>query len=381
MPPSSPNTIFNSSARPPRTLQWSIGLQREIRRDFVVEATYVGNRGVWWSAEGLDQYQCNCLSDQTLAHYGISRNNPASLALLTDLISSPQAIQAGFGPAYPGMPPNDTVAQQIRPVPQWASGGPSSFLGPPMGKTWYDGLQTKATKRFSHGLSGQASFVWSKATDIGAGSEAPIFLTYNPVIQDIFNYGNNKQLNQLSPPLALVISGNYTTPKTPGDSLGAHVRFPGGARLAARLAAALPERRSDSDRVIRQSAREPIATAGWFQRSSVRRGQPCSRCESAVAVNPNCGCFNPQTAIVLNTAAWSDPGSGQWGSFRSVLQQLPLAKAAGGVDEFRPELPDGQGRQIQLFKSAPNSRTSSTACSCRLPQSALLPRPLPLLVA
>ena len=30
----------------------------------------------------------------------------------------------------------------------------------------------------------QSSFVWSKATDLGAGSEAPIFLTYNPVIQD-----------------------------------------------------------------------------------------------------------------------------------------------------------------------------------------------------
>ncbi len=67
LPPSSPNTIFSPSARPPRTLQWSIGLQREIQKDIVVEATYVGNRGVWWSAEGLDQYQCNCLTPQILA--------------------------------------------------------------------------------------------------------------------------------------------------------------------------------------------------------------------------------------------------------------------------------------------------------------------------
>ena len=68
-----------------------------------------------------------------------------------------------------------------------------------MGKTWYDALQTKITKRFSHGLSAQASFVWSKATDLGAGSEAPIFLSYNPVISDIFNYAEQKQLNQLVP--------------------------------------------------------------------------------------------------------------------------------------------------------------------------------------
>ena len=65
LPPSSPNTIFNSSARPPRTLQWSVGCTARNAKRLVVEATYVGNRGVWWSAEGLDPYQCNCLTDQT----------------------------------------------------------------------------------------------------------------------------------------------------------------------------------------------------------------------------------------------------------------------------------------------------------------------------
>ena len=30
--------------------------------------------------------------------------------------------------------------------------------------------------------------------------------------------------------------------------------------------------------------------------------------------DPNCGCFNPQTQAVLNPAAWSDPGQGQWGT-------------------------------------------------------------------
>jgi hypothetical protein len=30
-------------------------------------------------------------------------------------------------------------------------------------------------------------------------------------------------------------------------------------------------------------------------------------------VNPNCGCFNPQTTLVLNTAAWNNPATGQWG--------------------------------------------------------------------
>jgi hypothetical protein len=375
LPPSSPNTIFNSSARPPRTLQWSIGLQRELRRDFVVEATYVGNHGVWWSAEGLDQYQCNCLSDQTLAHYGMSRNNPASLALLTDLISSPQAIQAGFGPAYPGMPPNDTVAQQIRPVPQWASGGPSSFLGPPMGRTWYDGLQTKATKRFTHGLSGQASFVWSKATDIGAGSEAPIFLTYNPVIQDIFNYGSNKQLNQLSPPLALVISGNYTTPKTPGDSLGAHVvsQVVRDWQLGWLL-------RYQSGSLI-QSAASANQLENQLLRQGGFNGAPSDNDNKVpgvnpLLVNPNCGCFNPQTAIVLNTAAWSDPGSGQWGAsapfYNNYRWQRQPAESMSFGRNFRMGKEGRYNLQVRaefqnifnrLFLSAPAVGSTTTAAA------------------
>jgi hypothetical protein len=75
-------------------------------------------------------YQCNCLTPQILAHYGLSLNNAAGLALLPAQVGSQQTIAAGFGLAYPGMPLTNTVAQQIRPVPQWASGGPSSFLGP-----------------------------------------------------------------------------------------------------------------------------------------------------------------------------------------------------------------------------------------------------------
>jgi hypothetical protein len=199
-------------------------------------------------------------------------------------------------------------------VPQWATGGPTSFLGPPMGKTWYDSLQTKATKRFSHGLAAQASFVWSKGEDLGAGSEAPIFLSYNPVISDIFNPGINKQLNQLVYPEALVISGTYSTPKLPSaDSggmkvlsqvvrdwqLGWLLRYQNGALI---------ETPSSSNQLINEVLRQ-----GGFN------GNPVNPDNRVAGVNPflhnpNCGCFNPQTEPILNTAAWTDPGPGQWGT-------------------------------------------------------------------
>jgi Carboxypeptidase regulatory-like domain/TonB dependent receptor len=339
LPPSSPNTIFSPSARPPRTLQWSVGIQRELQKDIVVEATYVGNRGVWWSAEGLDQYQCNCLTPAILSHYGLSLNNPASLALLTSQLNSPAAVAAGFGPPYPGFPLTDTVAQAIRPVPQWASGGPTSFLGPPMGKTWYDALQTKVTKRFSHGLSAQASFVWSHASDIGAGSEAPIFLSYNPVVSDIFNYGLNKQLNQLVYPEALVISGSYTTPKLAsadsggmkvlsqvvrGWQLGWLFRYQNGSLI---------ETPSSSNQLINTLLRQ-----GGFNGTPVNPDNAVPGV-NPLLFNPNCGCFNPQTQTVLNPAAWSNPGPGQWGAsapfYNNVRWQRQPAESMSFGRNFR----------------------------------------------
>lgn len=372
LPPSSPNTIFNPSARPPRTLQWSAGVQRELLKDLVLDVSYVANRGVWWSAQGLDTYQCNCLNDQILARYGLSRNNQADLDLLTSLISSPQAIARGFTPAYPGMPPNQTVNQQIRPVPQWASGGPSSFLGPPSGKTWYDSLQTKVTKRFSHGLSGQASFVWAHATDLGAGSEAPIFLSYNPVISDVFNPGLAKQLNQLVPPVSLVVSGSYTTPRTPGASMGARVvsqiardwqlgvllRYQNGALISAP---------SSSNQLINQLLRQ-----GGFNGTPMN---PDNRVAGVnpLAVDPNCGCFNPQTTLVLNPKAWSEPASGQWGTAAPFTNGYRWQRQPAESMSFARNFPFGKERRFnaqfraefqnifnRLFLSAPATGNQGT---------------------
>ena len=44
---------IRTRARPARQYQWSIGFQREIFKNLVVEASYVANRGVWWQAPAL----------------------------------------------------------------------------------------------------------------------------------------------------------------------------------------------------------------------------------------------------------------------------------------------------------------------------------------
>ena len=226
--------------------------------------------------------------------------------MLTSQIGSALAIQRGFYPAYPGMPSSQLVAQQLRPYPQFTTVG--ATLGPFIGKSWYDALQTKVTKRFSHGLQVQGSFVYSKATDIGLGSEAGNISTLagEAVIGDYFNYGTNKQLNQLTRPLATVISGSYTTPKFGADSRGMKV-----------LSQAVRDWQLGF--LLRYQSGALVEAPASQNQLNLQLQRTFPTLENYVpgvnplAVDPNCHCFNPQTTQVLNPNAWTDAPGGTWG--------------------------------------------------------------------
>ncbi|MEP6963742.1 MAG: TonB-dependent receptor, partial [Acidobacteriota bacterium] len=64
-----PVVVDQNGGRPSRQMQWSAGLQREIFRDLVVDASYVGNRGVWWQSTDLVDY--NAMSIPRLQSFGL----------------------------------------------------------------------------------------------------------------------------------------------------------------------------------------------------------------------------------------------------------------------------------------------------------------------
>ena len=67
IPPSSPFvSIAPNTGRLPRTFQWSLGFQREITKNLVVDAAYVGNRGAWWVSPLLSSLNYNALTPQQL---------------------------------------------------------------------------------------------------------------------------------------------------------------------------------------------------------------------------------------------------------------------------------------------------------------------------
>jgi len=275
-----------NGGRPPRVNQWSIGLERQLSKDLMIEASYVGNRGAWFEADGLVEF--NSLTPQRLAAYGLDINNAADRTLLTSRLDSPLAISRGFSKLpYAGYSTANTVAQSIRPYPQFT--GLSLRLAP-LGDTWYDSLQMKLTKRFSHGLELTSAFTFAKELS-----------TLGPT-NDVFNRPNQKGLDGASQPFAFVTNFNYSTPglgrsrwlraATGGWTFGGILRYASGALLpvpgSQNALSSLIFRNTRMNRVPDQ----PLYTADLNCRS----------------------CYDPQKDFVLNPKAWSDPAAGQWGS-------------------------------------------------------------------
>ena len=324
--PSTPAIFFDPHNRPGRTVTWSIGVQREVMKNLVAEISYVGNRGAYFPAPNQDQIAQNTVTPALLqSQFGIDYNNASDRALLTDQITNP-AVQARFPKlaivnvngtptvpsVYPGFPATQPLIQALREAPQWGALGP--WLGPPLGKTWYDSMQVKVTKRYSHGLQAAGNFTWAKGQVLGSASDSTYFLTGQAVTTDIYNYADNKQLNQYVRPLAMTITFTYTTPKFEATGfgmkalslvardwqIGSVLRYQSGALIGDPASLNL---------LTTQLARGATAFGTGGQNFQNLTGQPLFTIK-----DPNCNCFNPQTAQVLNPAAWTDAPGGTWGT-------------------------------------------------------------------
>ncbi len=217
--------------RPPRTNQYSVGVQREITRNFTMEAAYVANRVVWLgSGTGVSGGPAGPLgnlsriSPQMYAAYGLypypgtgpcatgggvclssTYNNNNDRNLLSQSISSAAVIQneAAHGITnllpYSGFPASTALTGILYPFPQFGALNPT---GSATGNSKYDSLQMKATKRLSHGLQAGGAYTWAKGFT-------------RPARQDFFNPASNRWALQNIPPESLSFNFTYTVPKAP----------------------------------------------------------------------------------------------------------------------------------------------------------------------
>jgi hypothetical protein len=283
-----------NGGRPARVNQWNIALQREVVRDLSIEAAYVGNRGAWLEANSLVSQ--NAITPVTFKAYHIDVANADDRTLLTSRIDSPLAAQRGITKPFAAFPNSGTVAQALRPFPEYNDGLAERWA--PLGDSWYDALQVKVNKRTSHGLELTTSFSWQKEQALGTGG--------NPGpggggINDVFNRPNQKSLQSTSTPLLLVVAFNYQTPKLTSNKLVRQVAggwtFGGVLRYGSGALIGVPAARNNLGSYTLQGSTRMNRVAG----------QPL------FTKDPNCGCIDPNKDLVLNPAAWSDAPAGQWG--------------------------------------------------------------------
>lgn len=307
--PFGPGALMDHNAgRPARQYQWSIGIQREIASDLVVETSYVANRGVWWQAPGL--LNLNAIQLSTLNKVGLDINQAADRTLLTSFLSSQAAAARGFnGRPYGGFPLAQTVGQALRPFPQFTD---IPVYWSPLGKSWYDSLQVKATKRLSNGLSFLSTFTWQRSLTQGSeiGEPNP-GTTGGAVFNDVFNRGLNKYISQYDQPFVFNISAQYMTPGVGTNrvlswvvrdwSLGAFLQYASGQPIIVPSAQAVGS----------QATGQAAIGSYLFQNSFANRvpGQPLF-----TVPDMNCHCYDPNTTFVLNPNAWTEPAPGQFGT-------------------------------------------------------------------
>ena len=289
------NLIDPNAGRPPRQYQWSAGFQREIARDLAVDVSYIGNRGMWWQSPGLVNY--NAISLSRLAADGININIPTDVALLSMPISSAAVVARGFKAPYAGFPTTSSLAQALRPFPQFTT---INTLWAPLGDTWYDALQVKGTKRLSHGLSFVSTFTWSKNLVSGAETSDPLTAA-NGVINDVFNRPNQKTLSAADQPFFFNISATYVTPKMNGNKIlswiardwtyGVYLQYASGTPIAAPTANNNLSSTLEQTTIAERVPGVPLYT-----------------------VDLNCHCYDPNKTFALNPAAWINPPAGQFGN-------------------------------------------------------------------
>ncbi len=271
--------IDPGASRPPRQNQWSIGVQREITPNTVIEATYVANRGVWWSGGPLGYL--NQVGPSTFAQYGLSPySSPADNLLLGQSLSSAAVVsRVGNILPYSGFSTGNTLLNALRPYPQFSNVVASLS---PTGNTWYDSLQMKGTKRMSHGLQVNGTFTWSKAlVRIRPNLFVPSEKSIQPTDQPFLFNANIVYMTQS-------YFGKKLVDNVVKDwNLGAFLQYGSGLPL--------PPPAATNTNYIGGSEQFRVP------------GQPL------YLKDLNCGCINPYSDVVLNPAAWSNPANGAFG--------------------------------------------------------------------
>jgi len=202
----------NIDARSPQSMRFVLSMQRELPGQWVVEATYVGNRGYDQPVE----IDLNAVPAQYLSTSPI--RDDATINFLTQQVPNP------FRGLLPGENLNSATVQRqqlLRPFPQFNEILAYAYDG----KNWYDSAQFRVEHRFAAGYTVLASYTYSRLTEQSARL-------------NISDTGYDKRIARDDIPHRLVLNGIWELPFGRGRAMGANVgrltdAFIGGWNIAA----------------------------------------------------------------------------------------------------------------------------------------------------
>jgi hypothetical protein len=314
-----PAVLGPSAGRPPRQYQWSIGVQRALNRNLVVEASYVANRVIWLNAGGgpAGLSTLNKVSVPMLNQLGFQVGNAADSTLLRSTwANADKAALAAHGVALPysGFPTSQIVRQAILPFPQFNSLTPVAALG----NSWFDALQLVVTQRLYHGLTVSANYMYSKN----------LSLLSSP---DPFNRSLGKDLAGLDLPHQFRLSATYTVPEQRSGLFGKNKiisyivsGWQTGWFLQYQSAPILAQPTSPTTNPIsqwlgygpgpaQQVPGQNLYATSWTDNQGVAHTTP---------IDLNCHCFDPRATIVLNANAWTAVPDAQFAASQSAIRSF-----------------------------------------------------------
>ncbi|HXW89897.1 MAG TPA: TonB-dependent receptor [Terriglobales bacterium] len=141
----------------PRSMIMSLGMQRELPDQIVLDARYSGN----FASRLRVYYTVNNFATEAQVNQHIAEDAAGKFDNWSAQLPNPFFNVPAFANTGCGSSPTIAGIDLIAPLGQYCSGGIYQY-NDPIGHTWYNALEVKLTKRTTHGLTFNLSYTYSK---------------------------------------------------------------------------------------------------------------------------------------------------------------------------------------------------------------------------
>jgi len=218
-------TTARDANRPGYVQNWNFTIQYQLPKQTVLEVAYIGNKGtrLWGGTYASPNY--------VVSGYAFSEYNalPSKLLSMGDVLNDPVSLHPQYMP-YPSFDPSLTVAQALRPYPQYF-GVEEAY--PYNSNSNYNSLQVTVTRHLTSGLGFLAAYTFSKALGVVDSSGPGAY--YTSTVQDYYNRNLERSVTSFNYPQNFKLTWVYETPVGKGKrfDLGWANYVVGGWQLAA----------------------------------------------------------------------------------------------------------------------------------------------------